>query len=99
MTKEQAIALRESNFWQGMSDREIAEFQMIESESCMPFHVFHEALEKTLGRPVSTHELRLNADGIGDELFKGKQPPTLEEVINMIPIEKRIVVIPIGELL
>lgn len=92
MTKEQAIALAESNFWEGMSHREIAEFQMMEEKLCMPFTVFHEAIEKTLGRPVFTHEFGLNYQGIKDELFNGKQPPTMEEIINMIPEEKRIVV-------
>ena len=67
MTKEQAIALAESNFWEGMSHREIAEFQMMEEKLCMPFTVFHEAVEKTLGRPVFTHEFGLNYQGIKDD--------------------------------
>jgi len=92
MTKEQAIALAGSNFWEGMSHREIAEFQMIEEKLCMPFTVFHEAIEKTLGRPVFTHEFGLNSQGIKAELFNGKQPPTLEEIISMIPEEKRVVI-------
>lgn len=92
MTREQAIALSESKFWEGMSHREIAEFQIMEERLCMPFSVFHEAVEKTLGRPVFTHEFGLNLQGIKDELFSGKEPPTMEEVINLIPEEKRILV-------
>jgi hypothetical protein len=92
MKKEQAIALSKSEFWKGMTHRQIAEFQMSEPLLCMPFNVFHEAVEKTLGRPVFTHEFGLNYDGIKDELFHGKTPPTMEEIINLIPEEKRIVI-------
>ena len=92
MKREEAIALAKTEFWKEMSDREIAEFQISEELMCLPFSVFHEALEKTLGRAVFTHEFGLNVQGLKDELFKGKKPPTLEEIINMIPEEKRILV-------
>lgn len=92
MTKESAIALAESKFWEGMTHRQIAEFQMCENKLCMPFSVFHEAIEKTLGRPVFTHEFGLNLQGLKDELFNGKQAPTLEEIINLIPEDKRLIV-------
>lgn len=88
MTKEKAIALAESKFWEGMTHKQIAEFQMCEEKLCMPFPVFHEAVEKTLGRPVYTHEFGLNFQGLKDELFNGKPAPTLEEIINLIPEEK-----------
>jgi hypothetical protein len=92
MTKEKAIALAESKFWEGMTHRQIAEFQICEEKLCMPFSVFHEAVEKTLGRPVYTHEFGLNFQGLKDELFNGKPAPTLEEIINLIPEEKRLIV-------
>jgi hypothetical protein len=92
MTKENAIALAESKFWEGMTHRKIAEFQMCEEKLCMPFSVFHEAVEETLGRPVFTHEFGLNFQGLKDELFKDKQAPTLEEIINLIPEDKRMIV-------
>lgn len=91
LTKEQAIALGEAKFYEKMSHREIAEFQISEPFLCMPFDVFHEALEKTLNRPVFTHEFAC-ADDLRRELFEGKAPPTPEEIINMIPVEKRIVI-------
>jgi len=92
MTKENAIILAESKFWEGMTHRQIAEFQMCECKLCMPFPVFHEAVEKTLGRPVYTHEFGLNFQGLKDELFNGKTAPTLEEIINLIPEDKRYIV-------
>ena len=93
MTKEQAITLANSKFWESMSHREIAEFQMTEPKLCMPFEIFHEALEKTIGRPVFTHELALNFGGVLEELFNGKEPPSFEEIINMIPEDKRCIVV------
>lgn len=93
MTKSQAIALANSNFWEEMNDREIAEFQISEEKLCMPFDVFHEALEKTIGRPIFTHEFGLNVEGLRDELFNGKERPTFDEIIKLIPQNKRTIVI------
>lgn len=93
MTKAQAIALGESKFWQGMSDRAIAEFQLMEDRFCIPFDIYQGAMERTLGRPVYTHEFSLNVEGLKAELFDGKDPPTLEEILNLIPENKRIIVL------
>ena len=92
MTPEQAIELSKTNFWEKMTPREIATFQMFEDRLCMPFSVFHKAIEKTLGRPVFTHEFGLNAEGLRKELMGEAPMPTLEEIINLIPKEKRIVI-------
>jgi hypothetical protein len=93
MTKKQAIALAESKFWETMSFRERAMFQMFEEKLCMPFSVIHEAIEKTLGRPVFTHEFGLNFDGLKKELLGEANPPTFEEILNLIPEEKRMIVV------
>jgi hypothetical protein len=93
MTQDEAIKLYESGFWEAMSFRDRAIFQMFEDRLCMPFSVFHEAIEKALDRPVFTHEFGLNRDGLKKELM-GKSPaPTLEEIMNLIPAEKRMVVV------
>ena len=92
MTKEQALALADSKFWETMTDREKTTFQLFEERMCMPFDVFHEALEKTLKRPVFTHELGLNYEGLKAELVGEKAAPSFEEIINLIPKEKRILV-------
>ena len=97
MTKDEAIALSKTNFWENLTFEEIAKFQLAEKKLCMPFSVFHEAIEKTLGRPVFTHEFGLNYQGLVDELFHGADPPTPEEIINMIPEEKRIIIFPKDE--
>lgn len=66
MTKEEAIKLHDSKFWEPLSFAERAKFQMNEPLLCMPFSVFHEAVEKTVGRPVFTHEFAF--DGIREEV-------------------------------
>ena len=91
MTKEQAIQLGQSGFWTTMTSREIATFQLFEEKLCMPFSVFHEAIEKTLGRPVWTHEFAMNYEGLKSELIGEKPAPTKQEIMEMIPAEKRII--------
>lgn len=93
LTLEEALALGASKFWEPMTYRERAEFQMFTTRLCMPFDVFHEAVEKTLGRPVFTHEFGLNAKGIRAELRGEKAAPTFEEIVELIPAEKRLLVV------
>ena len=92
LTKEQAIAFYENRLWENMSYEERTKFQMVQDRLCMPFGVFHEAITKYLGRSVYTHEFGLNREGLMREVFEGAPAPTLEEIINLIPEEKRIVI-------
>ena len=92
MTKEEAIALFESGFWEHLTSEERAKFQMQEDLLCMPFGVFHKAVEETLGRPVYTHEFGLNRDGMLKELLENGPAPTLQEIIEMVPEEKRVII-------
>ena len=93
LTKDEAIALYNSKFWEPMSLEERFRFQLFESLLCMPFDVFHEAAEAVLGRPVYTHEFADQEANIQEYL--GQRPaPTLEEIIALIPEEKRIIIWP-----
>jgi hypothetical protein len=92
MTKDEAVALYDSGFWKEMPCEAIAKFQLMEDRLCMPFAVFHESVEKALRRPVFTHEFGLNREGLIKELFDGAPAPGLEDIINLIPEEKRIVI-------
>ena len=56
MTKDEAVKLYDSDFWKDMSEKEIVAFQLFEDRLCMPFSVFHLAVEHCLARPVFTHE-------------------------------------------
>lgn len=90
LTKKEAIAFYESNVWKEWTDDQIARFQLFQPLLCVPFSRFHEAVEKVLGRPVYTTEfatLNLQKEYLGE-----KPAPTLEEIINLIPEDKRIVI-------
>jgi len=92
LSKEQAMAFAKNKLYTAMTDRKKAEFQLLQDRLCMPFSVFHEAIEATLERPVYTHEFGLNREGLLDELCGEGHASTLEEIINMIPAEKQIIV-------
>lgn len=92
ISREAAIKLCESNWWEGKSHREIAEFQLFTKELSVPFNVFHEAIEKSLGRPVFTHEFGLAFDYIVDEFLGNAPAPSFEQILSLIPEEKRILV-------
>lgn len=92
ITESEARALAASGFWLTISPREIATFQMETWRLCMPFKIFHEALEKALGRPVFTHERGLNYEGLRQELRGERPTPSFADILNLIPREKRILV-------
>ena len=91
--KDAAIALAATRWWEGLDARAIAERQLFTEELCCPFPVFHEAVESSLGRPVYTHEFALDYAGICREFLGEKQPPTIDEIIELIPEDKRLFVV------
>ena len=92
MTEEQAKKLYESRFWESMTAPERAAFQIYQDRLCMPFSVFHQAIEETLDRHVYTHEFCFNRNRLKRELKGGSPAPTMEEIINLIPEEKRLII-------
>lgn len=97
ITKEQAIELAESGWWKDMDARDVATVQLFEPLLCMPFDEFHSAVEKALGRPVFTHEFGLNMDGLRAELMGDKPAPTLQEILELFPADKRVIVVEAGK--
>ena len=92
ITKEEAIDIGDRKEWQAWSLKMRAVFQLRQTRLCMPFGVFHEAVEKTLQRPVFTHEFGLNWKGLLEEAEGKVSAPTMEAILNLIPAEKRVVV-------
>lgn len=90
--RDAALALYATEWWKRRSATEIAHHQLHVAELCCPFDVFHQALEKALGRPVWTHEMGLNWDGLVDELNGDKPMPSFEDIVNLVPEHKRLVV-------
>lgn len=93
LTKEQAIELCNSKWWEGKSAREIVGFQLFEEKLCMPFGDFHGAVETALGRPVYSHEFGMNVEGLKKEFLGTGAPPTLAEICEMIPEAKRVIAV------
>lgn len=84
MTKNQAIAFANQKLWEPLSYLQRVRLQMAENLLCMPFSVFHEAMEKVLDRPVWTHEFA-QPELLRDELDGKLAKPTMEEIIGKLP--------------
>ena len=91
LTKEEAIAFAESGVWKEWTNEQIVRFQLFQNKMCMPFSRFHEAIEDVLGRSIWTHEFAF-IDEIKKEYLGAKAAPTFEEIVNLIPAEKRLVI-------
>jgi hypothetical protein len=87
--RARAVTLYENQWWLGRSAREIAKFQLCTVELCLPFEIFHRALEAALERSVWMHEFGFNVDGLIQEFLDERDPPTLEEILALIPPDKR----------
>ena len=90
--KENAITLANSEWWKELTAREVVEFQLSTKELCLPFGEFHRLIEEALGRPVFTHEFA-SIEHLHSELRGEKPPPSFEEILSIIPAEKRILII------
>lgn len=97
LTKAQAIRMASSSWWTDMPARDVAMFQLHERLLCMPLGVFRNALNEALGRGVHSHELR-DPDALIRELLGEQRSPTRDEIIALIPADKRVVIWPDGRM-
>lgn len=88
---DRAVAFYKSEAWKLMSDEEIVKLQLFQKLLCVPFGVYHKATETVLGRPVYTHEFAFR-DSMVKEYLGEKEAPTLQEIMDLIPSEKRIII-------
>ena len=93
LTKEEAIRIYDTREYEEWNDREKVAAMLYGRLLCMPFEVFHAAIERVLKRPVYTHELGLNWKGIVKEFEGIGKKPTIGEIINLIPEEKKLLII------
>jgi hypothetical protein len=91
LTKNEAVRLFESKFWEGMEAYDIALFQSFQERLCMPYGIYHAAVEESLGRPVMVHEYK-PCPAIQEELLGLRPAPSLADILNLIPEEKRVVI-------
>jgi hypothetical protein len=94
ITREQAIEIHESGQWREWSHEQRAYFQLRNERLAMPFDVFHEAVQKTLGRPVLTHEFA-QPDLLISELEGIVPAPTWEQIIE--PIKDKMILVAIED--
>ena len=92
LTTEQAIEFAKSKVYEDWTNEQIVRFQLFQEKLCMDFSRFHEAIEKVLDRPVFTHEFGLNYEGLVLEYLGEKKAPTMEEIIELIPEDKRLII-------
>ena len=90
--REAAIAVAATKWWEGKPARDVALFALQTRELCLPMDEFYRALHDALGRPVYTHEIALSAEELRQELLGERDAPTFEEIVNLIPADKRIVI-------
>jgi len=92
LTKEQAIEFAQSGKWKDWPDKELVGFQLFQDRLCIDFSYFHAKIEKVLGRPVFTHEF-ISKDSLIKEYLGDKPIPTFDEIMNLIPKDKRLICI------
>lgn len=91
LTTEEAIAFAESKIWQTWTNEQIVRLQLFQDKLAVPFDRFHEAITKVLGRSVFTHEFAF--PNLLKEEYLGTRPaPSFEEIMDLIPEEKRIII-------
>ena len=92
MTRNEALALGESGVIDNLDDLSLFWFQINEPLLCCTFGRFQEATEKALGRPVWTHEFA-DPDSLRSEFLRERSAPTMLEIMEKIPAEKRVLVV------
>lgn len=94
LTSKQAIAFCKSRIWENWTDEQIVKFQLFQKKLCMDFSVFHKAIEAVLKRPVYTHEFGSKIyNRLVKEFLGKKKAPTLDEIVELIPKEKRLIIL------
>lgn len=91
LNKEESLKFFESDIWKNWTPKQIVELQLFQKRVCVPWGLFRESIEKVLERPVYTHEFAF-AENLKKEFIGEKKAPTLEEIINLIPEKKRIII-------
>lgn len=91
LTQQEAIDFAKSGIWKNWTDEQIVRFQLFQKRMAMDFSRLHQAIEVVLGRSVFTHEFAIR-DELIKEYLGGKPKPTMDEILELIPAEKRIII-------
>jgi hypothetical protein len=92
LTKEEAIAIAKSGNYKKLGMARFALLQLHQSKLCGDFSYFKESVEFLLGRPVFTHEF-INPKFLAEEAFGRKDSPSFQEIVDLMPKDKLIIVV------
>ena len=87
LSRAAAVALYDSGFWRFLNAEERACLQLKEDRMCMPFSVFHAAVEVCLQRRVHVTEY-LRPGSLLKELAGDGPGPRMEDILELVPQEK-----------
>lgn len=90
LTKKEAIKIGKSGVWKTWTDEQVVRMQLFQTLQCVGIERFSSALSAVLQRPVMTHEIALNRQGLIEEYLGCKSAPTSDEIIALIPKQNRI---------
>jgi hypothetical protein len=92
-TQEEAQAIFDSKLWEQWTFEEKVRVQLFQDRLVMPFNKFHEAINNVLDRAVYSHEFSGHGGQarLIQEYLGTRKAPTLEEIIELIPVEKHII--------
>jgi hypothetical protein len=90
LTEEEATAFYHGNKWQAWDAKTRAIFQLQQERMCMPFKVFRESIEESLGRKIIPYELLSASDSLLRELQGLADPPSLEDVLALVPPHHKV---------
>jgi hypothetical protein len=77
--EQEAIDFYESGGWKNWDIKDVALFQLYQPKLCVPFTLYHEAIEALLDRSVYTHELAETEVLIAE--YEGKiDKPTITDI-------------------
>lgn len=91
LTYEQAVNFSRSKVWKDWTPDQIVRLQLFQQRMCVDSEHFHRCLQDVLGREVFTHEFAYRDDLVLEYLGE-KEPPTFDEIVLLIPEEKRLVI-------
>jgi hypothetical protein len=91
LTETQAVELCKRKWWLDLDKIAVVQFQLSQNKLCCDFAYFHSAVEEALGRSVWTHEFA-NPDLLWEELHEKRNPPSLEEIVSLLPVKDLVLV-------
>lgn len=83
-TQFQAFKIRRSEAWKKIPPDGIVKLQLWQEYRLMPFEIFQLSMTSVLNRVVEAKEL-IDLDDIRIEYLKGSEPPTFEEIMDLLP--------------